>query len=85
MPDQATSRSIDEAAIWRLREAAADYAEVAELLDCLVRCFYGIPGGDYTFRGEAKEANYLMGAIVAAAFANYDRLDEFDVALDLQE
>lgn len=65
--------TMDVRVIERLREAAKDHGEVADLLDVLADCFPFLQDGDSEFKGDDQDREYLKSAVAAAAFAQFDR------------
>jgi len=57
----------------RLREAAKEHGEVAELLEVIAESFPYFPGGDVAFYGDEKQRAYILAAMNAAAFVAVDR------------
>lgn len=56
----------------RLREAAKEHGEVADLLLVLADSFRYFPAGDSTFTGDEQDRAYLLATINAAAFILVD-------------
>ena len=59
--------------IERLREAAKEHGEVADLLDMLAASFPFFADGNREFTGSDLDAEHLQSALIAAQFAEYDR------------
>ena len=57
----------------RLREAAKEHGEVAELLEVIAESFPYFPRGDVAFYGDEKQRSYILAAMNAAAFVAVDR------------
>lgn len=57
----------------RLREAAKDHGEVADLLSVLAECFPRLSSGDCTFQGDEEARLYLEAVLSANAFVAIDR------------
>lgn len=59
--------------IERLRAAAKEHGEVADLLDVLDEALFIDELGNKAIVGNDVQVGYLQAAIVAAKFARYDR------------
>ena len=57
----------------RLREAANEHGEVAELLEVIAESFPYFPIGDVAFYGDEKQRAYILAAMNAASFVAVDR------------
>jgi hypothetical protein len=62
--------------IERLRKAASEHGEVADLLVCLAASLAFIDDGELSFHGDQEDRLLLSAAIAAAAFVKYDRSPE---------
>ncbi len=60
--------------IERLREAAADHGEVADLLSMLAECIEGLDQAQPVLRLSAEDRTYLQAVLAAQAFVEHDRL-----------
>jgi hypothetical protein len=67
-----TKEQVQVHIIERLRQAAKEHVEVADLLYCLAVAFRFAPDGDFQFHGDSESANYLKSAVIASAFVEYD-------------
>lgn len=56
----------------RLRNAAKEHGEVADLLAVLAECFPLLSIGNVTFLGSEESRSYLATAIAAASFSALD-------------
>ena len=56
----------------RLRDAAKEHGEVADLLLTLAESFPHFSSGDSTFHGDEQARAYLLAALIASAFVLLD-------------
>lgn len=60
----------------RLREAAKEHGEVAELLQTIAECFPLVEQDNPKFSGDGAHCSYLRAAKLAASFVALDRESE---------